>query len=217
MSDAIDERRELKDRIIEAALVNAAFDGWTRGGLVAAGRELEIDAPTVRRLFAGRGDAALDWLDDWLDRRMLSSVPAESLEAMPVRKRISSLVRARFEVVNGHEEAMRRAVLARGLGGNMIATARSTWRTADRIWAAAGFADKSTDGFSRYTRRSLLVGILVSTFLFWLEDKSIDHVDSWSFLDRRIDDALRIGKASASLKRFVPFAGRLPVPARRGA
>ena len=68
MSDAIDERRELKDRIIEAALVNAAFDGWTRGGLVAAGRELEIDAPTVRRLFAGRGDAALDWLDDWLDR-----------------------------------------------------------------------------------------------------------------------------------------------------
>ena len=215
--DARVERRQLRDRVIEAALIHAAFDGWTRKSLVAAGADADIDAATVRRLFAGRSDAALDALDDWLDRQMQASVDPEALLAMPVRKRISALVRARFERVDGHEEAMRRAALARGLPGNMVRSARSTWRTADRIWDAAGFADRSADGFSRYTRRGLLVGILVSTFLFWVEDRSDDHADSWTFLDRRIDNALAIGKASAGLKRHVPFLDRIPVPKRRMA
>ncbi|MEZ5826075.1 MAG: COQ9 family protein [Geminicoccaceae bacterium] len=214
--DAQAERRALKDRVVEAALLHAAFDGWTRRSLVAAGADADIDAATVRRLFAGRSDAALDALDDWLDRKMLEAVDSEALLNLPVRKRIATLVRARFTCVEGHEEAMRRAALARGLPGNMFRSARSTWRTADRIWDAAGFSDRNTDGFSRYTRRGLLVGILVSTFLFWLEDRSDEHAESWAFLDRRIDDALTIGKASAGLKRFVPpFLDRMPMPARR--
>ena len=37
--DARVERRQLRDRVIEAALVHAAFDGWTRKSLVAAGAD----------------------------------------------------------------------------------------------------------------------------------------------------------------------------------
>ena len=35
MSEAIEERRALKDRVLEAALPHAAFDGWSRRTLTS--------------------------------------------------------------------------------------------------------------------------------------------------------------------------------------
>ncbi|MCB2054999.1 MAG: COQ9 family protein [Geminicoccaceae bacterium] len=205
--DAADVRRRTKGAIVEAALTHAAFDGWTDDTVLYAAAECEVDSRTARRLFPRGGKDLLAAVDDWLDRRMLRTFDPEALEAMPVRKRIAALVRARFEPLDGHEEAMRRAALAHAMPWAAGSSARRVWRTADRIWEAAGFPDTSADGFSRYSRRGLLVGILASTYLYWLDDRSPNHADSWAFLDRRIDDALKFGRTTAGLTRWLP---RLP-------
>ena len=67
----------------------------------------------------------------------------------------------------------------------------SIFKTVDNIWYLTG--DKTSD-FNYYTKRWLLAGIYNSTNLYWLADHSEDFKDTWSFLDRRISDVLKILK-----------------------
>ena len=195
---ATGERQALKDRILEAALLHAAFDGWSRRTLLNAAGDLGVDPGTARRLFPRGGDDLLAWLDDWTDRRMLAAVAGEDLSRLPIRRRIARLARARLEPLAQHREAVRRAALARGLPGNLASSGRALWRTADRMWEAAGLGGGAKD-FSHYSRSATLAAVLASTFLYWLEDQSEGFADSWAFLGRRIEDAMRIGRARARL------------------
>jgi ubiquinone biosynthesis protein COQ9 len=183
-----------KDNILEAALVHAAFDGWSRRTLLQAAADVGLDAAAARRLFPQGGDGLLAWLGDWADRRMLERVDRDSLTRLPVRQRITRLVRARIEVLDDHKEAMRRAALVRGNPANLGTAGKALWRTVDRIWDAAGFPNSREQGLSRYSRRSTLAAVLVATLLYWLEDISPDNEETWAFLDRRIEDVMRFGQ-----------------------
>ena len=207
MTTALEERQALKDRLLETALLHAAFDGWSRRTLVNAATDVGLDAATARRLFPRGGDSLLDWLDDWADRKMLAA--AGGLAGLPARRRIAGLVRARLEVLTPHREALRRAAAARGLPGNLLGSGRQLWRTVDRIWAAVGIGGDPKEGFSYYSRRVTLAGVLVTTFLYWLEDQSEGCADSWAFLDRRIEDVMRLGRARSTVR---DWADRLRRP-----
>ena len=85
MSEALDERRAQKDRVLEAAMLHAAFDGWSRRTLVNAAADAGLDPATARRLFPQSGDSLLAWLNDWADRRMLAAIPGDhGIERLPV-------------------------------------------------------------------------------------------------------------------------------------
>jgi ubiquinone biosynthesis protein COQ9 len=222
MREAMQERRALKDRILEAAFVHAAFDGWTQRTLLAAAADAGTDATTARRLFPQGGDSLTAWIGEWADRRMLEAVPEELLASMTTRQRVAALVRARLEALGTHREAMRRALLAQAMPQNAPGGWASLWRTVDRIWAAAGYPIESERGLARYTRRMGLAGVLVSTTLFWFEDRSPGFTASWDFLDRRIDDVMRFGRMTGEGRRLFdrlrPFSSlrRPPTPPPAG-
>ena len=205
-------REEQRDQLLEAALVHVPFDGWSRRSLMAGARDAGIDPATARRLFPRAGDDLLVHLERWADRKMLERVDAATLQTMRMRDRIAALVRARLEVLTPHREAMRRAVAARMLPGNMLAAGSSLWHTADVMWSAAG--DHAVD-FSYYTKRAMLAGVCSTTFFYWLDDRSPGLEDSWAFLERRIDDVMQITQMRArfddtvrSFTRYAPFARR---------
>ena len=211
-SDAMAERVAQKDQILEAALVHAAFDGWSRRTLNQAAEDAGFDVATARRLFPQGGDSLLAWLGDWADRRMLDAIEAESLARLPVRERIAKLVRTRLEVLDDHKEAMRRAALIRGNPANLGTAGKALWRTVDRIWDAAGFPATREQGFSRYSRRATLATVLITTVLYWLEDITPDNEETWAFLDRRIEDVMRVGQLRGQmlgLLQGLPGAGFL--------
>jgi ubiquinone biosynthesis protein COQ9 len=215
MSDAMAERTALKDRVLEAALLHAAFDGWSRRTLHNAALDAGLDAAAARRLFPRGGDSLLAWLDDWADRRMLAAVAGIDLERMPVRRRIALLVRSRLEPLSAHREAVRRAAAARGLPGNLAGTGQSVWRTVDLMWQAAGLGGSPTEGFAYYSRRATLAAVLTSTLLYWLGDQSEDCAASWAFLDRRIEDVMRIGRVRSTIEGWTSrLTGRRPSAAR---
>ena len=215
MSDALSERRAQKDSVLEAALLHAAFDGWSRRTLLSAAQDAGLDAATARRLFPQGGDSLLAWLDDWADRRMLEAVREVEIERLPVRRRIALLVRARLEPLTAHREAIRRAVAAHGMPGNVAGTGRAVWRTVDLMWRTAGLGGDPKDGFSYYSRRATLSGVLVATFLYWLDDASEGCADSWAFLERRIDGLLQIGKLRSTVDGWAAWlTGRRPAAAR---
>jgi ubiquinone biosynthesis protein COQ9 len=211
-SDAMADRVAQKDQILEAALVHAAFDGWSKRTLNQAAEDAGLDAATSRRLFPQGGDSLLAWLGDWADRRMLDAIDAESLARLPVRERIAKLVRTRIEVLDDHKEAMRRAALIRGNPANLGTAGKALWRTVDHIWDVAGFPASREQGFSRYSRRATLATVLITTVLYWLEDISPDNEETWAFLDRRIEDVMRFGKIRGQIQglfRDLPGAGFL--------
>jgi ubiquinone biosynthesis protein COQ9 len=206
-------REDQRDRLLEAALVHVPFDGWSRRSLFAGARDLGIEPGLVRRLFPAAGDDLLAQLERWADRRMLAQLDLDALAAMRIRERIGTLVRTRLEVLGPHREAMRRAVAARLLPGNALAGCTSLWRTVDLMWSVAG--DKADD-YNYYTKRSLLVAVWTSTFLFWLEDRSEGVRDTWAFLDRRIGDVMQIGALGARVGDALRSFGRLnPLTSQR--
>jgi ubiquinone biosynthesis protein COQ9 len=98
------------------------------------------------------------------------------------------------------------------LPGNAFTACQNLWRSADLIWATAG--DQAED-YSYYTKRSLLVAVWTSTFLFWLEDQSEGFEATWAFLERRIENVMQIGsirgrldEAMKGVWRRNPFAVR---------
>jgi ubiquinone biosynthesis protein COQ9 len=207
-------RQELCDRLLEAALAHAPFEGWGRRTLVHAAHDAGIDRATMLRLCPGGGSDLLAMLDDWADRKMLAAVSAADLARLPVRRRVARLIRARLEALGPHREAVRRAIVAGLVPTGTLAASRSIWRTCDRVWQAVALPAEADRGIGRVTRRATLVGVLTTTTLFWLDDRS-EHSDlSWAFLDRRIDDALRLGKVTAQAGEVVD---RLRRPFARGA
>ena len=202
-------REQQRDQLLEAALVHVPFDGWSRRSLFAGAADIGFEPSLARRLFARGGDDLLAHLDRWADREMLTRIDETALQAMPVRDRIATLVKTRLDVLTPHREAMRRANVARLVPSNALAAGLGLWRMVDLMWTLAG--DRADD-VSYYTKRSLLAAVWTGTFLYWLEDRSPDLEDTSAFLERRIDDVMRIGKlrgriedALEGLKRFSPL------------
>ena len=101
---------------------------------------------------------------------------------------------------------------------NIPLALRISWRSADLMWRIAG--DTNTD-FNHYTKRMTLGAVYGSTLLAWLDDESEGWMETGAFLDRRIDDVMKIEKWKAewrgssdqrlSVSRFL---GRLRYPPR---
>ncbi|TVQ29705.1 MAG: COQ9 family protein [Geminicoccaceae bacterium] len=201
------DRQAQKDALLEAALEHVPFDGWGRPAIAAAARDLDLEPITARRLFPRGGESLLDAFDDWADRQMLARLETMDLETMRVPDRIAAAVRARLEVLIPYREATRRAVAARALPSTALGGWQSLWRTVDRMWLAAG--DTKSEGLNTYTKRALLAGVYTSAVLYWLEDDSPHHDDTWKFIDRRIADVMSIQRVKSQVEDFaakMPFA-----------
>lgn len=208
-SRAKPRREQQREQLLEASLVHIPFEGWSRRALFQGAADLGMDIATAKRLFPRGGDDLLVHLDVWADRQLVAKIDQNALDKMRVRDRIAKLVQTRLSLLSPHREAIRRAVAARLLPTNAVGAGTALWRSIDLMWAMAG--DRTTDS-SYYTKRALLLAVWTTTFFYWLEDHSVGLRDSWTFLERRIDNVMQFGKVRAQmeglfggLKRFNPL------------
>lgn len=188
-----DTLTQQRDRWLMAALPDVPFDGWTTALMTRAAEKAGVDAAT---LFPNGIAQALDHFADWADRAMLADLEKHDLKNMRVRDRIAAGVMARLDTLAPHKQAVN-AALGQGLRPRILTRRpRWLWRTADRLWWAVG--DAATD-YNHYSKRFLLSGVIASTTLFWLADTSDNHEDTRGFLDRRIDEVLKVGRGLGQL------------------
>jgi len=199
------ERLPERDAAIDAMLPNVPFEGWTtralRSGLAAAGMP-EDEAELLFPL--GAADMVAVFCD-LADRRMTGAAAPliEKTEKPGLTARVRAVISLRLVMNRPHKEAIRRALAVLALPGNAREAAAITARTVDAIWHAAG--DRSTD-FSWYTKRAILTAIYGATLLFWLHDTSDDDADTRAFIDRRLQDVGRLGRARGRARSML---GRL--------
>jgi ubiquinone biosynthesis protein COQ9 len=133
---------------------------------------------------------------------------------MKVRERIATAVRLRLEQNLGEREAIRKGLTFLALPQHATLATKLLYRTVDAMWLAAG--DRSTD-YNFYTKRLLLAGVYSSTLLVWLDDQSDGLEKTWAFLERRIDNVLKVGGSiGKGMKRLLDLPDRLLEKRPRG-
>jgi ubiquinone biosynthesis protein COQ9 len=197
---------------------NAVFDGWTQAAVDSAAQQLGVDPVQARLAMPKTQAGMIDLYIQEVDRALEAYFTPERLAGMKIRDKIRSLVWRRLEIMAPAREAVRRALAILAMPQNLPLALRISWRTVDRMWRIAG--DTSTD-FNHYTKRMTLGGVYASTLLVWLDDQSEGWSETAGFLDRRIDDVMKIEKLKVewrgssdrrlSLSRFL---GRLRYPPR---
>ena len=196
METADDGMMAARDSVLDAALVHVPFDGWSDLTFRAAVTESGVAAGLAHALFPrGAVDLALAYHKRG-DAAMRARMAATDLAAMRYSERVAAGVRFRLEAATD-KEAVRRGTTLFALPIHAADGARAIWGTADAIWNALG--DTSRD-LNWYTKRATLSAVYASTVLFWLGDDSVGHQASWAFLDRRIEDVMRIEKLKASVR-----------------
>ncbi len=181
-----------REKLLLATLPHVAFDGWTLTALRAGAADAGLDAPAWMNAYPGGAAELIAAFSAWADRRALGELEAGDLESLRVRDRIALATRTRLEVLGSHREAVRRGLGFFALPQNAPLGLKCLYRTVDALWYAAG--DRATD-YNFYSKRLLLAGVLSSTLVYWLDDRSEGHAQTWAFLDRRIDEVLKIGGA----------------------
>jgi len=181
---------KVREKLLLAILPHVPFDGWSNRALRAGAEDAGLTPAEALNAFPAGPAEALALFSDWADRQMLARLEKTDLAAMKVRDKVAAGVRLRLEVLAPHKEAVRRGLAVLSMPPNGGQGLKGLHRTVDAIWAMAG--DRATD-YNYYTKRLLLAGVLSSTTLFWLNDRSEGHEATWAFLERRIDEVLKIG------------------------
>lgn len=210
-------KREMKKQaILRHAAMLACFEGWSEATLAKAAVQAGYPAMSAKQVFNSGVVEALMSYSQSLNDALQEQAKHMHLQEMGVSKRIKTLVRARLELASPHKEAVRRGAAIMGLPWNAGHMTRSVWDIADLIWRLAG--DTSTD-HNYYTKRVLLAKVYSATALFWLNDDSPNHAQSWEFLERRIAAVLKfgagLGKTTANIAKTVEsIADQVTAPQR---
>lgn len=185
-----DSQTELTSRLVDAALLHVAFDGWSEETFKAACADAEIDIAKARLLFPrGAVELAIAFHKAG-DAAMVERLNATDLSSHKFRDRIALAVRYRLEACSD-KEAVRRGSTLFSLPQYAGDGAKLIWGTCDLIWSTLG--DTSED-VNWYSKRATLSAVYGATVLYWLGDESYDTQPTWDFLDRRIENVMQFEK-----------------------
>lgn len=207
---------ELRAPLLAAMLNHVPFDGWTSKALENAAADIPTSNEMAELSFPG---GAIEMLEMHLNNANLmlaEQLATMDLPSMKIRDRITLAVRTRLEQNADTRETVRRGLFTLALPQNLALGSKALWNSADTMWRAAG--DTSTD-HNWYTKRATLSAVYSAVLLFWLNDESEGYTDTWAFLDRRIEDVMKIETAkyklrqsSANFPSLSRFLGRLRYP-----
>ena len=207
---------QIRERLALAIGENAVFDGWTQAAVDAAAGSAGVHLDQARLAVPKDQAGKIDLYIRGVDRALADWFTPQRLERLKIREKIRSIVWKRLEIQAPAREAVRRALSILAMPQNVPAALKIGWRTSDLMWRIAG--DTSTD-YNHYTKRMMLGGVYASTLLVWLDDQTEGWAETASFLDRRIDDVMKIEKLKADWRgqehfSVTRFLGRLRYPVR---
>ena len=186
---------ETRLSVLEKALPDVAFDGWSQAVLDKAISEAEIDPSMAVLAFPKGVDNLVSAFSAQGDSAMLEKLPKP--DDLKIRERITEAVWHRLEVDNAHIEAARRAAGYLSVPGRQKLAAELLFQTAHIMWRWAG--DTATD-YNYYSKRLILSGVITATRLYWFDDDSEDKAKTRAFLERRIENVMQFEKMKAKAR-----------------
>ena len=193
------------ETLIDAALPNVTFDGWSQASFDAAIKQTGI-APATAKILCPRGaiDLAVAYHKRG-DAAMTSAMAKADLTEMRYSEKVAHAIRLRLAVA-GDKEVVRRGTTLFALPHHAAEGAKLVWGTADAIWTALG---DTSDDANWYSKRATLSAVYGSVVLFWLGDTEGATDD---FIGRRIENVMQFEKIKAQINKnplLKPLTGPL--------
>jgi len=195
---AASAKADVRDILLLQLLPHIPFDGWTDEALQRAAKAGKISQQKLDQAFPRGIQDAVAYFFRWSTAAMAEKVTPRALNGLRVRDKVTLCVRTRLELLSRYKEATSAALTYMARPPHALHMPKMVWETADIIWKIAG--DTSED-YNKYTKRIILSGVLGATTLYWLNDTSENNNKTWAFLDKRIDNALSVGKTLSRFKR----------------
>ncbi len=189
--------QEIRDALLAAALEHVVFDGWGPATFTAACLDANVDPGLAESIFPRRHVDLAVAFHKLGDAAMVERMKSEDMSGMRFRDKVAFAVRARLEAVPD-KEVVRRGSSLFALPQYGPDGAKLVWETADLIWTTLG---DTSDDINWYTKRASLSAVYGSTVLYWLGDQSEGHAETWGFLDRRIDNVMKIEEIKAAARK----------------
>ncbi len=181
-----------KEMLINAALRQVPFEGWTKRAFEKAEEAEGLQPATYAAYFPGGIQDFIRAMHQWVDGEMQRKIAAQpDFETAKIREKIYRCVMARIETLTPHREAIRRLTGHQLLPWNKPLGLRDLGNAADAMWKLAG--DRSVD-YNFYTKRILLSGVYATTLNHWFDDMSDGFESTKTFLSARIENVLKFGK-----------------------
>ena len=192
MTKILDKEEETLNNLLDTALEEVLTHGWKMSAVAAACERLGYPAVTaglvdnVEQLVLHHINTSNRKLDAWMQEEV------ERLTEGGQRLRIGPFVRSCVVTrLSMNIPYLQAGVWSEGVAllcgsGEGVAGGVEAWQTVcDDIWFRAG--DQSHD-LNWYTKRLTLCAVMAATDIFMLQDTSQDYQETWSFLDRRLED-----------------------------
>ncbi len=203
-----DKVSKLKSKFLALAIAEVPFSGWTDELLQIIEQKMDLESGYSMILFESGIKDLIVFYEKTQDQNMLDALASHKVE-LRVREKIALGVKTRINSKNKASKVVLSKLMK--FYSNPLNAAlglKNMWSTVDKIWYYAG--DQSTD-YNYYTKRLLLSAVYSSTLMYYLSDESEQHYKTWEFLDKRINNVLKIGnfknipQALNRIKNKIPF------------
>ncbi len=205
------DNNQVRIELIKAMLTHVPFDGWTweamEQGAIDIGYQKKKTSSERIKIFKDLfKNGSIDFIDifsEMIDLEVKENY--NSIEPKPERvpEKIKKIIMIRLNLCQKYKEAVRSSISLSAIPVNTKISLNILYRTCNSMWRIVG--DKSTD-FSFYTRRISLAAVYTTTLLFWLNDKSINNIETEFFLDRRLKDISKFSSLKRPLSDLRKFA-----------
>lgn len=176
---------DIREKVVKAALILAARDGWGNIGLKDIARNAKINLATLHEHFEDRTDILVAY-GRMIDRKVLENI-GEVSETSSHRDRLFDILMERFDVLNENRAALlsildsfkcdpKQAVI-----GLPHLSRSMSW-----MLEAAGI---DTNGLRGATHILALTTVYVATAKTWMDDDSADMSKTMAALDRNLGRA----------------------------
>ena len=188
------------EKLVLGMLLNIPFDGLQWEALYRAAEDLKIyknpltneNKIELKNFFENDLVNTIKAFNDYLDDKMEDSFSKTKKNKQRTPEKIKSLILNRISASLDFKDGIVSSLGFMSLPQNSKPSLKMLYNTCDRIWRVSG--DQSTD-FSFYTKRLILSGVYSSTLMYWIQDDTGDLKNTEDFLNRRLEDVSKIGKA----------------------
>ena len=173
----------LRERIVDTALALAEQGSWERLRLFQVAEALGIGLEEVRREFREKEDLIDAWFDR-ADAALLQAGADPTLEGLGPRERLHRLLMTWFGALAPHRRVSRQMIQGRFEPGHVHIQARGLLRVSRTVqwWREAARCETAYLG--RALEETVLTGIYLATFAYWLQDTSTEAAGTRRLLDR---------------------------------
>lgn len=184
--------KQLKKRLLFSIIEILSSERFDTNIISKGCRNIGIQTEYARLLFPNGRFEVLDEFGNCINKAMIKRIKKELTITTSITTRIFESLKIRFEILDKYKFVLPKIITFYLKPWNHIKFYPYIWNIMNLIWRVGG-KDQSTD-IHYYTKRGLLVGIYLSTLVFWLSDKSVNYQDTYSLLYKKLRTVVSIGR-----------------------